>query len=353
MEKSSKRGKIPQSDWPSIMVRYESGETLASIARTYDCSPPAISYVVSRSRARDNGDGQASGPAPNGTEALLLKNPPTPAQPPAMEAPGNDPRQAPLPLADEPPPTAGTEPVSLELVNVELAADATPPPPTNGPVPNGSVHNGTDPRAETASQPQPAATQRPPASVPAAPAQPAPAASGDRRTLHLSLGGQAHPASAAHGNGNATHSNGHAPVETPPAAEAREPAPSRGNLPYRQGDSYRAPGFAETRPASYGQPNSMRDIEPGRRNGNGNASGNFIDKELRARVDDDIAAFLAAFDTVLAADTQESRLGLREATDRLLRAGARTRIELERLEARVPLPPRDNPARNEPAWRHR
>ena len=37
----------------------------------------------------------------------------------------------------------------------------------------------------------------------------------------------------------------------------------------------------------------------------------------------------------------ESRTGLREATDRLLRAGARTRIELERLEARAPLPPRD------------
>ncbi len=52
MEKSSKRGKIPQQDWPSIIARYEAGETLASIARTYDCSPPAISYIVSRTRAR-------------------------------------------------------------------------------------------------------------------------------------------------------------------------------------------------------------------------------------------------------------------------------------------------------------
>ena len=55
MEKSNKRGKIPQSDWPLIMTRYEAGETLASIARTYDCSPPAISYVVSKSRARKPG----------------------------------------------------------------------------------------------------------------------------------------------------------------------------------------------------------------------------------------------------------------------------------------------------------
>src|SRR6476620_5640186 len=53
MEKSSKRGKIPQQDWPAIIKRYEAGETLASIARTYDCSAPAISYIVSRSRARE------------------------------------------------------------------------------------------------------------------------------------------------------------------------------------------------------------------------------------------------------------------------------------------------------------
>src|SRR5215467_5562003 len=52
MDRPSKRGKIPQQDWPAIMARYEAGETLESIARTYDCSPPAISYIVSRSRAR-------------------------------------------------------------------------------------------------------------------------------------------------------------------------------------------------------------------------------------------------------------------------------------------------------------
>jgi hypothetical protein len=83
------------------------------------------------------------------------------------------------------------------------------------------------------------------------------------------------------------------------------------------------------------------------------AGGSFIDNELRARVDTDIAAFLSAFDAALAHDTQDSRTALREATDRLLRAGARTRIELERLEARVPLPPRDGAIRSEPAWRSR
>src|SRR5918912_3243982 len=66
MEKSSKRGKIPQSDWPSIMARYEAGETLSSIARTYDCSPPAISYVVSRSRSRQSVNEQSQAQHGNG-----------------------------------------------------------------------------------------------------------------------------------------------------------------------------------------------------------------------------------------------------------------------------------------------
>jgi hypothetical protein len=83
------------------------------------------------------------------------------------------------------------------------------------------------------------------------------------------------------------------------------------------------------------------------------SAGSFIDRELRARVDADIAAFLAAFDIALAEDSPETRTGLREATDRLLRAGARTRIELERLEARTPLPPREGGRHAEPAWRQR
>ena len=165
MEKSSKRGKIPQSDWPSIMARYEAGETLSSIARTYDCSPPAQPYR----------------PTPQNQQQYQHAN-----------------------------------------------HDIAPP--------------------------------------------------------HTNTGDGGHPM---------------------PQSEQRK-----------------------------------------------EASGAFIDRELRVRVEADIAAFLAAFDAALAEDTSDSRAGLREATDRLLRAGARTRIELERLEARMPLPPRDT-GRQEPAWRQR
>src|SRR5438552_18658595 len=94
MEKSNKRGKIPQSDWPQIMARYEAGETLASIAKTYDCSPPAISYIVSRSRARD-ANGAA---APAVTEPQLIKtHPHVPAAHAAAESTAEAPGEATAP----------------------------------------------------------------------------------------------------------------------------------------------------------------------------------------------------------------------------------------------------------------
>src|SRR3954451_22520974 len=91
MEKSHKRGKIPQSDWPLIMGRYEAGETLASIARTYDCSPPAISYVVSKSRARQPSP-ERSTAGPSWPETQLVKSlAGDPANPDPAERPRLDP----------------------------------------------------------------------------------------------------------------------------------------------------------------------------------------------------------------------------------------------------------------------
>jgi hypothetical protein len=50
-------------------------------------------------------------------------------------------------------------------------------------------------------------------------------------------------------------------------------------------------------------------------------------------VNSDIAAFLVAFDAAFAHNSLKHRMALREATDRLLRAGARTRIALERTSS--------------------
>lgn len=337
MEKSTKRGKIPQSDWPLIMARYEAGETLASIARTYDCSPPAISYVVSRSRARQ--------PAPP-----AATKPPVPPEPQLIKAPAAE-AQAPRP------PAAGP--------SIAASPEASPTPPANGhaaPPPASSLPRQPPPHPQAEHQ-QPQATpqhqhhnghagehamrtgngyageRNGSGAAPSWPRPPAAAqANGENRgKLHLSLGNP----SPANGNGNqgGAHAAEPGPVERQGFIRPQPP-----QSPERGVDG--AIAGAAPPPAAYRE-HPLRGDEPGQRK---QGAGSFIDLELRARVEADISAFLAAFDGALDQDSPESRSALREATDRLLRAGARTRIELERLEARVPLPPRDGSGRGVPAW---
>ena len=367
MEKSSKRGKIPQSDWPLIMTRYDSGETLASIARTYDCSPPAISYVVSRSRARQ--PGAPPPPAPPPTEPQLIKASPTEAaatsivkSQSATPAPANAPLSSALLATGQVRPESRPGERSGERLVWPEAAPARSGDrrdEISSHQANGFAGDGRGGRDAN----QPGIPPRAALNLPRPPESPAPAATanGDpRRTLHLSLG------NASPGNGAAQ------PVEPQPAerhdfASASQPAPPQTAgeraappanpaaqhgvaAPDRGRDGAGGPGFPEARPTAYYGPVQQTGGDGGRRKDGG---GSFIDRELRARVDGDIAAFLAAFDAALVEDTQGSRSALREATDRLLRAGARTRIELDRLEARMPLPPRDIGGRGESAWRNR
>jgi hypothetical protein len=189
-----------------------------------------------------------------------------------------------------------------------------------------------------------------------------------RPRLHLGLasGGNGSNGGSDHLNGSGTttppqpsHTDQRSMIISEPLTEARvRPVGERHSYPQpmaqrHSGDEYHQPRPAAPPPRPYDQPRHGYDQHHRPGNGgaaNKDASGSYIDQELRARVDGDIAAFLSAFDAALAQDTQGSRSALREATDRLLRAGARTRIELERLEARVPLPPRDAATRAEPAW---
>jgi hypothetical protein len=64
-----------------------------------------------------------------------------------------------------------------------------------------------------------------------------------------------------------------------------------------------------------------------------------VEQVLRERVKSSIANFVTALDELIECDSVENRAKLRDMTHWLLRAGARTRIELERIEARIPLPP--------------
>lgn len=390
MEKTSKRGKIPQQDWPSIISRYETGETLASIARTYDCSPPAISYIVSRTRARG---APADGAGP---KAEVL----TSTEPQLVKAQGS------LPIDD----IADAESMHTEAAEAKTPApvEANTPPPieakTSAPVeampsvPAQGVQSGVAERSADTPNPagkeglaiQPSSPHPVPAdpivkddrtvqrndeasrdtrsaaaeetrsinSVMHTPESTAGSQTGERRTLHLSLqsNGAAAPPPSPHptpqsapsadtaalntiGFGRAPngrpgpHPQGGQPGSVSPPRQAPVPAPPHGS----------AASFGGMRSPAGAPEQSLKTRD----------NSSFIDHALRERINEDIAAFLAAFDAALDHDTSESRTELREATDRLLRAGARTRIELERLEARIPLQSREANPRSFPAFRSR
>ena len=84
-ESPKKRGRIPQSAWPQILERYRAGATLSAIAREFECTPSAISYILRKAEAASAGESPAS------------------AETPAAEAATND-------IADEGTETAATEP---------------------------------------------------------------------------------------------------------------------------------------------------------------------------------------------------------------------------------------------------
>ncbi len=44
--------KIPQGEWSAIAARYAKGESITRIAQSYGCTPPAIHYILKRSRQR-------------------------------------------------------------------------------------------------------------------------------------------------------------------------------------------------------------------------------------------------------------------------------------------------------------
>jgi hypothetical protein len=44
--------KIPQGEWHAIAARYAKGESITRIAQSYGCTPPAIHYILKRSKQR-------------------------------------------------------------------------------------------------------------------------------------------------------------------------------------------------------------------------------------------------------------------------------------------------------------
>ena len=147
-ESPKKRGRIPQSAWPQILERYRSGATLSAIAREFECTPSAISYIIKKAEAAsgqaddDQGDAQAddaqsSAPAAPAeeTSAPVTAAPASPAAEPAPAAPAEaeapaEPRRAgrtvrgTLTRAPRPEPAADPAPVETPAASPAPAAPA-------------------------------------------------------------------------------------------------------------------------------------------------------------------------------------------------------------------------------------
>lgn len=135
-ESSKKRGRIPQSAWPSIVERYRTGATLSAIAREYECTPSAISYIIRKAEAAGveyDAEAEASAEDANPAEAPApapaLAVPPPPAAPPApapvqqtlrLNPPPRDPEPEPAP----PPRMAPPAPVAPAASSVSAPAGA-------------------------------------------------------------------------------------------------------------------------------------------------------------------------------------------------------------------------------------
>ncbi|MFC5360002.1 helix-turn-helix domain-containing protein [Azospirillum himalayense] len=181
-EAPKKRGRIPQSAWPQILERYRSGATLSAIAREFECTPSAISYIIRKAEAAGEKDAAVEESAVDAAEA------------PAGDA-----------MAEEPPPA----PVAAPVATPEAPAPAKPA------------------RRSAASAPAPAPAQAPqtaaPAATPVAAAQPVPvpaSAPAQTETLRLNRP-EAQPAPQP------------APVQpaAAPSQAAPQPAAADGNRP--------------------------------------------------------------------------------------------------------------------------
>ncbi|AWU97656.1 hypothetical protein [Azospirillum ramasamyi] len=150
-ESPKKRGRIPQSAWPQILERYRSGATLSAIAREFECTPSAISYIIKKAEAAsgqgdaahgddDQGgaqadDGQSSAPAApvEETSAPVSAAPASPADEPAPAAPAEtespaEPRRAGRTVRGTLTRAAKTEPAADQTASDTPAASPAPAP---------------------------------------------------------------------------------------------------------------------------------------------------------------------------------------------------------------------------------
>ncbi|MBP2312285.1 hypothetical protein [Azospirillum soli] len=169
-EAPKKRGRIPQAAWPQILERYRSGVTLSAIAREFECTPSAISYIIRKAEAADAPGEDEAGAAPAEAAAEAA-----PAESPAP-APKASRRAAAEPKVESKAPEAkATESKAAELPAEERRPTLTVTPPAAAPAPQ-ATEVAPAPAAPTETlrlnrpDPQPAPQPAPVAPAPVAPA---------------------------------------------------------------------------------------------------------------------------------------------------------------------------------------
>lgn len=146
-EPPKRRGRIPQSAWPQILERYRSGATLSAIAREFDCTPSAISYIVRKA--------EAAGVEPVATTAIdetssdegaVAKTEPKTARKAASQSAPQTDQQTKVAKAPSKPEAAASVPPApapqpaphRETLHAPVKAKVTPPTPVALPDSNGS-----------------------------------------------------------------------------------------------------------------------------------------------------------------------------------------------------------------------
>ncbi|WP_114859109.1 helix-turn-helix domain-containing protein [Azospirillum brasilense] len=177
-EAPKKRGRIPQSAWPQILERYRSGATLSAIAREFECTPSAISYIIRKAEAAGEAAGEKDVPAEEGTASdaaaeapagdAMAEEPPAPVAAPEAPAPVKPARRPAAPAAA---PAAQTAvPAAASAAAPAAAAQSTPAQPS-APAQTETLRLN---RPEPQPAAQPAPVQPAPVQSTAAPAQTAP-----------------------------------------------------------------------------------------------------------------------------------------------------------------------------------
>lgn len=160
-EAPKKRGRIPQSAWPQILERHRSGATLSAIAREFECTPSAISYILRKAEASDEAGGEDAASIET-SEAGPTESP----EPAAPRAPRGRRAAAPPPVSASGE-TASAAPAPATPTH---AAESRQPSSAAQPAPSHQPAQTETLRLNRPAEPAPVAPPPPPAPVAAAPA---------------------------------------------------------------------------------------------------------------------------------------------------------------------------------------